>query len=238
MNNSSNLAAQALDSPKQLKISNKEQLDAARNRPVPETYMRWTLAAIEEVIGTASLESILSKTNLERLIDNYPPANPTLSSNLTVGDHANICSEVVRTYGYVGKQEVIRIGRLGAKPALETQGKFFNFAARKAAKLLPSSMQIKTVLESMQSDVKKLYAGSGYSSDITIENRGNKWAYIDESCACCAGKVSNDYICWIWNGTLEESLHWLTDKEFKVEQVECRAMGDETCTWEIDKATL
>lgn len=223
---------------KQLEISPKLPSDTASQLPIPEHYMRWTLSAAEEVLGKVQLEELLAQNNLEHLINNYPPATPTLSSTLTIADHANICSDIVRTYGYAGRQKVMEIGRLGAKPALENQGKFFNFAARKAAKLLPSSMQIKTVLDSMQSDVNKLYAGSGYAADITIENRGDKWAYIDESCAFCAGKTSNDHICWIWNGTLAESLEWLTDKTFKVEQVECCAMGDSTCTWEIDKKTL
>lgn len=238
MNDPRNVATQNLDSPEKLRISAKEQPDIVGNQPIPESYMSWTLAAAEAVLGKASLERILVKNHLERLVNNYPPAAPSLSSDLTIADHANVCTDIVQAYGYIGKQDVIGIGRLGAKPALETQGKFFNFAARKAAKLLPSSVQIKTVLDSMKNDVEKLYAGSGYSADITIENRGDKWAYIDESCAFCAGKVSNDHICWIWNGTLEESLHWLTDKEFKVTQVECRAMGDSTCTWEIDKATI
>lgn len=238
MNNLNYFATQNSNSHKNLEISTKEQPDIAGKLPMPSSYMCWTLTAAEEVLGKASLESILVRNHLERLINNYPPATPRLSSDLTIADHANVCADIVQTYGYIGKQKVIRIGRLGAKPALETQGKFFNFAARKAAKLLPSSVQIKTVLDSMQSDVKKLYSGSGYSADITIENRGDKWAYIDESCAFCAGKVSNDHICWIWNGTLEESLHWLTDKEFKVTQVECRAMGDSTCTWEIEKAAI
>lgn len=220
----------------QLKISEKDQPDAAGKIPMANSYMRWTLDAAAEVLGTASLESILVRNNLRRLIENYPPAIPTLSSDLTLADHANVCTEIVQTLGYAGKPEALRIGRLGAKPALDNQGKFFNFAARKAAKLLTSSLQIKTVLDSMQKDVKSIYAGSGFSTNITVEDRGDKWAYIDGSCAFCAGKVSNDHICWIWNGTLEESLSWLTEKEFKVEQVECRAAGDSTCTWEIDKS--
>jgi hypothetical protein len=33
----------------------------------------------------------------------------------------------------------------------------------------------------------------------------------------------------------QEAIHWLTGKEFEVQEVECRAMGAPACVWEINK---
>ena len=200
-----------------------------------EAYMRWALIAAEEAIGGKALETVFSENDLTQFADSYPPAKMRLSQTVTVGDYANLSTGLLKFYGEAGSSEVVRLGRISTKPALESQGKLFNMAARTAIKLLPTSLQIKTVLEGIQSDLEKIYKQANHEVGVSIEDRDQAWAYIDKCCALCAGKEANVPICWSWVGTLEESLHWLTGKEFAVEQVECRAMGADSCVWEINK---
>jgi predicted hydrocarbon binding protein len=51
----------------------------------------------------------------------------------------------------------------------------------------------------------------------------------------CAGKLADTPICWLFTGSLEESLRWLTGKEFEIVEVECRAAGAPACVWEVPK---
>ena len=218
-----------------MEIRNKTQHDPVSELLQPEAYMRWALLAAEEVVGKQGLGIILRENNLERFIGNYPPENLKLSQLVSSGDYANLCTGLMKFYGRAGKSVVIRIGRLSAKYAIEKQGAVFNVAARTAAKLMPLSSQIKTVLENMQDGFRKLYKEGGSEFHVSIEDRRDKWAYIAESCPLCAGKESDSPICWSWIGTLKESTLWLTGKELEIEEVECRAMGAPACVWEISK---
>lgn len=218
-----------------LMIEDKETADSVADLPIVDAYMRWTLDAAEEILGKEIVEEILTDAKLPQLIGNYPESTLTISNTMVLKDYANLSTAIVKHCGDEGQDKVVKIGQIAAQPALDNQGKLFSFAARNAIKLLPMSTQIKTVLDSVKSDVEKVYGPAGYSTDLTLEDRGDKWAYIDEGCALCAGKTSNQPICGIWTGTLEESLTWLTRKVFKVEQVSCRSMGDSACVWEVNK---
>ena len=138
-------------------------------------------------------------------------------------------------FGRAGKSMVIRSGRLTSKYAIEKQSGVYNVAARTAAKLLPSGMQVKLVLDSMANGYNKLYAESGQELHFSVEDRGNHWAFISVECPLCAGKTSDQPMCWGRIGTLKEGVLWLTGKEFDVEEVECRALGAPACVWEISK---
>src|SRR5258706_282383 len=130
---------------------------------------------------------------------------------------------------------VIRSGRLHSKYAIENQSAVYNCAAKGAGKLLPSGMQVKLVLGSMANGYNKLYAENGQELHFSVEDRGEKWAFISVECPLCAGKSADQAMCWGRIGTLKEGALWLTGKEFDVEEVECRALGAPACVWEVSK---
>jgi len=216
-----------------MEITNKSQHDPAAELPIVEAYMTWALRAAEEVVGKQGLGIILRENGLERFIDHYPSEILSLNHSITYADYANLCTGLLKFYGRAGKSVVIRIGRIASRLAIEHQGAIFNVAARTAIKLLPLSSQIKTGMENMQAGFRKIY--KDIDLHLRLEDRGNTWAYIGELCPVCAGKESDAHICWSWIGTLQESLLWLTGKEFQIEEVECRAKGATACVWEVSK---
>jgi predicted hydrocarbon binding protein len=218
-----------------MEIKDKVQPDPVAVLPVVEAYMTWALQAAEEVVGKQGLGIILRENGLERFIDRYPPPNLVLNWDICYGDYANLCTGVMKFYGRAGKSVIIRIGRISSKLAIEKQGAVFNAAARTAIKFLPSSAQIKTVIENIQEGFRKINREGGSDIQISIEDRGDKWAYIAETCPFCAGKESDSHICWTWIGALKESLMWFAGKEFEVEEVACRALGAPACVWEVNK---
>ena len=218
-----------------MEIKNKVQHDPVEDLPMVDAYMAWALRAAEEVVGKQGLAIILRENGLERFIDHYPAESLVLSKDITSGDYASLCTGVMKFYGRAGKSVVIRIGRLSSKFAIEKQGAVFNVAARTAIKLLPLSAQIKNGLENVQGGFRKIYKDGGSEILLRIEDRGDKWAYVADTCPLCAGKESDSHICWSFIGTLKEGLTWLTGKEFEVEEVECRAMGAPACVWEVNK---
>lgn len=218
-----------------MEIKNKAQHDPVADLPWVDAYISGALKAAEEVVGKQGLAIILRENGLERFVDQYPPENLVPSKDITFGDYANLTAGIMKFYGRAGKSVVIRIGRISSRFAIEKQGAVFNVAAITASKFLPLSSQIKTLFENIQGGFRKIYKDSEIAMQLSIEDRGDKWAYIAEICPLCAGKESDSHICWVWIGSLKESLLWFTGKEFDVEEVECRAMGAPACVWEVSK---
>jgi predicted hydrocarbon binding protein len=147
----------------------------------------------------------------------------------------DLCTGLMDFYGRAGKSMVMRIGRISTRYAIEQQGGLYNVAAMLAAKVMPAPIQIKIVLENMQSGLRKLHKAFGEDLHVRVEDRGDRWAYISEECPSCAGKCADTHICWLFTGNIQEGVHWITGKDFPVEEGECRAMGAPACVWEVSK---
>jgi predicted hydrocarbon binding protein len=218
-----------------MQINTKAEYDPVADLYMVDAYMRWALLAAEEVVGHQGLSIVLREAKLQQLINNYPPNELKLSGMLSYGDYANLSSGLLNFYGRAGKSMVMRIGRISAKHGIEQQGALFGLGAVIAAKVLPIPMQLKIGLDTIQNGFKKLAASVGQELHLRVEDRGDRWAYVAPECAMCAGKQADDRICWLFNGTLQESLRWQTGKDFDIQEVECRGLGAPACVWEVSK---
>jgi predicted hydrocarbon binding protein len=218
-----------------MEIKNKATLDPVADLYMVDAYMRWALLAAEEVVGHQGLSIVLRQAGLERLINNYPPNELKLSGLLSYGDYASLSTGLLTFYGRAGKSMVMRIGRISAKHGIEQQGALFGLGAVIASKVLPVPAQIKIGLDTIQGGFQKLAQSVGQELHLRVEDRGDRWAYIAPECAMCAGKESDAAVCWLFHGTLQESLHWQTGRDFDIQEVECRALGAAACVYEINK---
>jgi hypothetical protein len=219
-----------------MEIKDKPDPDPVAGLLLVDAYMRWALLAAEEVVGAKGMSVVLRQAHLERLINNYPPNELSISGSFTFSDYANLSAALLNFFGRAGKSMALRIGRISAQHGVDQQSATFGLGALvKASRLLPLTAQQKAGLAVMQNGFRKLAQTVGQDLSLSIEDRGDKLAYKDGTCTFCAGKMANTPICWVYNGTLFQSQLWLTGKEFEVEEVECRAMGAPACVWEISK---
>lgn len=218
-----------------MEIREKTEHDPVADLHIVDAYLRWALVASEEVVGRRGLEIVLRDAGLERFIDSYPPDETRAVSGLTFGDYANLSAGLLVFFGRASKGMLRRVGRLSAQQGIRQQGAVFGLATALSSKLLPIPMQIKIGLTNMQNGFRKLSQEVGEEIRLDLEDRGDRFAYIDADCSQCAGKEADTPICLIRTGTLAEALHWLTGREFDVQEVECRAMGAPACVWEISK---
>ena len=73
----------------------------------------------------------------------------------------------------------------------------------------------------------------------TVEDGGDHYIYTIHQCPVCWGRTADRPICFAAKGLLEEGLHWVSGgSKFRIEEVECVAMGGETCTFAIYKEPL
>lgn len=222
-----------------MEIRNKAEHDPVADLYIVDAYMRWALQASEEVVGAKGMHIVLRKAGLEHLIDNYPPNETRASGNYTFGDYANLSAGLLTFFGRAGKSMALRIGRLSTQYGVEQQSAAFGLGVlMKASRLLPLTAQLKAGMSVLQNGYRKLSQSVGQDLVLRIEDRGDKLAYVAESCAMCAGKEADIHVCWVHNGVLAQSFDWLTGKQFEIEEVECRAMGTPACVWEINKEPI
>jgi predicted hydrocarbon binding protein len=219
-----------------VEIRDKPEHDPIADLNIVDAYMRWALLASEEVVGKRGLSVVLRDAGLERFIDNYPPDETRVLSGLTFGDYSDLSAGLLTFFGRAGKGMLQRIGRLSAQHGIRQQGAVFGLATALSSKVLPVPMQLRIGLTNMQNGFRKLSQQVGQQVRLRLEDRGDRFAYVDEDCSQRAGKQADASICLIRTGTLVEAMSWLTGKEFEVREVECRAMGAPACVWEIMKA--
>jgi hypothetical protein len=222
-----------------MEIRNKTQHDPVTDLYMVDAYMRWALQASEEVVGAKGMHIVLREAGLEKLIDNYPPNETKASGHFTFGDYANLSATLLTFFGRAGKSMTLRIGRISTQHGIEQQSAAFGLDVLvKASRLLPLTAQLKAGMAVMQNGYRKLSQSVGQDLVLSIEDRGDKLAYVAESCPYCAGKEADFPICWIHNGVLAQSQHWLTGKQFEIIEVECKAMGAPACVWEVKKEPI
>jgi predicted hydrocarbon binding protein len=209
--------------------------DPVADLKIVDAYMRWALEAAEEVVGKDGLAVVLRDAKLERFINHYPPDSLEASGTITYNDYASLNAGILAFFGRPGKSMVIRMGRIAARKSIQHQSGTFNLATVLAAKLLPSAVQVKMGLSAMMSGLRTLNEKVGQEFVGTIEDRGDHFAFIIETCPICAGKHSENHICWLWEGTIEEACRQVFGKFFDVVEVECRAKGAKACVFEVPK---
>ncbi|CAG0935548.1 divinyl protochlorophyllide a 8-vinyl-reductase [Thermoflexales bacterium] len=199
--------------------------------PIVDAYLRAALLAAEEVVGAAGLATLLRQIGLAQLVNNYPPDLPVASGQVTFGDYSTLCVGLLTSFGSAGKSMMLRIGRLSAKYALLRQSEVFKVAELNTVKTLPRDQQLRFGLEILQAGYRTLMP----ELKLRIEDHGEAWAYVAETCPMCIGYAAHEPLCWAFDGVLQEAAYVQSGKIFAVKEVACRAQGDPACVWEISK---
>jgi predicted hydrocarbon binding protein len=187
--------------------------------------------ALEDVVGKNGLNAILNLANRSYLIDQYPPKN--LAKEFDFADVAAINQAVVEMYGDRGGRGLaLRAGRATFDEDLRSFGALAGTTAREFQQL-PLQVRLRLGLQALA----KIF--SSVSDQIcTVEEREEAYTYTIQRCPACWGRHAADHpICYSVVGLLEESLKWISGgHEFQVVEVDCLAMGKDSCRFLIGKA--
>jgi bacteriochlorophyll 4-vinyl reductase len=198
----------------------------------PNKMGRMMLLALEDVMGKNGVNAVLNLAKLRHLINNYPPNNLDLGWSFVEMSGLNQALEDM--YGpRGGKGLAIRAGRAGLYYALKDFGAVLGISDL-AFRLLPLGIKMKVGLHAMAETFNK-------TSDqvVRVQDELDHFVYSIDRCPVCWGRTSDHPICHAALGLLQEGLHWVTSgKNIRVEEVECIAKGDPSCTFVIDKRPL
>jgi predicted hydrocarbon binding protein len=74
---------------------------------------------------------------------------------------------------------------------------------------------------------------------IRIEDDENYWYWIIERCPMCWGRTASEPVCHLGVGVLNAASTWATGGvKFRIQEIKCKAQGDENCVYALDKAPI
>jgi hypothetical protein len=189
------------------------------------------LEAMEEIMGKNGLNAILNLAGLSHLIDNYPPAN--LRKEFEFADFSTLNAALEEMYGPRGGRGLqLRAGRVGFNRGQEMTG--LVGVSDLAFRVLPLSAKLKAGLPAMATVFNKFSDQRSW-----VEDHGDHYVYYINPCPVCWGRTVDRPVCFAARGLLEEGLHWVSNgRKFRVDEVECIAMGHENCTFVIYKEPI
>lgn len=205
--------------------------------PPPQFYYpnrmgRMILLAMEEVIGRNGINAILNLAELPEYINKIPPHNQDLAIPFeTVSRLQNSLESIYGPRG--GRGIALRTGRACFKYGLREFGPELGLTDL-AFRLLPLTTKLKTGSEALE----------GLFNHFTDQRVRLEWDnahihWIIERCPLCWKRHTDDVACHLAVGLLQESLYWISGgKIFMIEETQCVARGDKTCTIVIDQNPL
>jgi predicted hydrocarbon binding protein len=198
----------------------------------PNKIGRIYLMAMEEVMGTNGIKAVLNLAKVPELIGNYPPNN--LSREFDFADFGAIGSAIEEMYGPRGGRGLaLRAGRASFAQGLSEFGSVIG-ASELAFKVIPLGTKVKVGLKAMAETFTK------FSDQISeVEESDEYFVYTIRRCPVCWGRTAEKPICYGAIGILQEGLRWVSGgKDFRVEEILCRAVGDENCVFHVFKDPL
>ena len=206
--------------------------EAKKKLYYPNKMGRIVLTAMENIMGRHGVNAILNLAKLHRLVDNYPPNN--LDLGFTFDDFSTIQQTIEDMYGVRGGRGLaLRAGRETWKFALKEFMPVLGITDL-AFRTLPLGIKIKIGLEVFAQTFNRF---SDQRVRLGEDERGYLW--IIEQCPICWERTSDAPCCHLAIGLLEQSLDWVSrGRRFLVQEVECVATGDESCTIIISKKPI
>lgn len=193
---------------------------------------RIILLAIEDVLGRNGLNAILNLANLPERIDNLPPVNFDRQFNFE--NLSAIMASVESYFGpRAGRGLALRSGQACFKYGLREYGPLLGVSDM-AFRLLPLGTKLRTGAEMFATAFNKFS-----DQRVRLDESQEAIYWHIECCPICFNRKSDDPVCHLAVGILQEALYWISGgKNFFIEETTCIARGDSTCTIEIQKKPL
>ena len=198
----------------------------------PNRMGRIILLSMEEVMGRNGVNAILKLASLSSLMDAYPSDNNELA--FPFHTLSNITNMLEHAYGpHGGRGLALRVGRACINYGVRQYGTQLGLTEM-AFRLLPLPMKV--------SAGARVFAElfNNYTDQrVRVEEEDGKLLWHIERCPLCWERRSQEPVCHLAVGLLQEALYWLSGgKVFNVEEKTCIASGDSTCTIVIDQRPI
>jgi len=198
----------------------------------PNKMGRILLISMEEVMGRNGLNALLNLTNMREWIQELPPDN--LEKAFDFAYISNLNRGLEEVYGPRGGRGLaLRGGRAIFSRGLKQFGALAGVGDL-AFKVLPLGTKLKIGVPA----VARIFTQFSDQNSRVVDH-GDHFLYYIDQCSMCWERKTDRPICYIAVGILQEALRWVSGGlEFRIEELECIAMGAESCVFKIDKEPI
>lgn len=208
------------------------ELIAVSGKYYPNKMGRIYLGALAEAVGDNGLNVLLNKTDLAQYIAKQPPDN--WEREFDFAFIANLNQELVVMYGpRGGRRLAVRSGRYFFDRGVKQLGMIAGLGDI-AMRALPLHTKLKMGLAALA----RIF--SQFSDQhCHIEESGSQYLFFVDVCPICWQQTAVQPMCHFTTGVLQAALDWFSGGlNFRIEQVQCKAVGDEACAFKIDKEPI
>ncbi len=198
----------------------------------PNKWARIVLTSAEEIVGEKGIAALLNMAKLPEFIGNYPPDN--MDKAFTFEEVGQLQQAIWDMYGPRGAR--VFATRAGEQSFQDGIGQFGSLASAAQAAMKIGSLEV------------RIKIGLGFFAKVfnqvsdqvvSVSENATHWVWIIERCPMCWGRKSDQPVCHLATGVLRAALAWASDgREFRIAEIECKAMGAEHCVFEIDKTPV
>ncbi len=198
----------------------------------PNRMGRIVLLSMEEVMGRNGVYATLKLASLTSLLENYPVDDAERAFPFsTISTLTDMLEQVYGPHG--GRGLALRIGRACFNNGIRLYGAQLGITEM-AFRLLPLPAKVSAGAKAFA----ELF-NAATDQKVRVEEEGDKLLWHIEQCPLCWERHSQEPVCHLAVGLLQEALYWLSGgKIFNVEEETCIAAGDETCTIVIDQSPI
>jgi hypothetical protein len=198
----------------------------------PNRMGRIIFMSMRKELGLDRLKEVLQAAGLQHLSSGLLPSN--LEKRFSFENISALQAATEQVFGVrAGRQINHRVGRgtfgLGLKDFDPVLG-----IADLPMRLMPVGMKFRVGL-----DVFARVFNQFSDQVVRLSETEAHHLWIIERCPVCWKRQTDEPCCQLAGGLLEEAIFWGTGgRRFKIEEVSCVAMGEATCTFQIDKKPL
>jgi predicted hydrocarbon binding protein len=198
----------------------------------PNRMGRIVLLAMEEILGHIEVNAVLNLAHLPNYIDQYPANNQELKFPFEHISRLQIALE--SAYGArAGRGLSLRVGRACLKYGLREFGPELGLTDL-AFRLLPLPKRLKVGSEALAGLFNQF---TDQRVNLEVDEKQLTWHI--ERCPLCWERQADGPCCDMAVGLLQEASYWVSGgKTFLVEEKNCIACGDSTCTIVIDRTPM
>jgi predicted hydrocarbon binding protein len=198
-------------------------MQSAESYTFPNKMGRLLMLALEEVLGANSMNAVLTSARLPEYIGNYPPNN--FERGFSFDELSAVLQAVEEMYGSQGGRSLARrAGHICVRMGISDFGPVLGLADL-AFKVVPLNVKLKAAFEVLAQTFNRFT-----DVRVRLEEDTDHYHWLVDQCGACWGRHSDAPCCDLVVGILEEGLFWVSGgKRFYVEEVACRAAGQDWC---------
>ncbi|MBC8099513.1 MAG: 4-vinyl reductase [Armatimonadetes bacterium] len=188
--------------------------------------------AMEDVMGTGGLNTLLSLAGLDAYIAQPPPN--TLGRQFDFVCIAALNQALEDMYGARGGRGMaLRVGRACFARGMKNFGAMAGMTDP-AFVALPLPTRARLGLDALAAIFTNF--SDQYS---TVADQADYLVFTTEVSPMAWGRSSDKPVCHMLTGMIQESLRWASDGyEFHAQEIACRAAGDAACVFRVSKKPM